>query len=590
MLTSDTRRHANRPRPKRPKVGASLETLEQRQLLSARFGGFVPEVDSSGEFYTRGIHPLQNRTIQHNYPTVGIAHPIGSSPRALSFLDNDGKVLTGTTRDGDMWSITVHGPGVAIVTDITPNDGILNDEIDTIQLIGTDLHNTFVTGQVTSSARVVTDGTVGFSRLIAADGVASIILNGFVLRDTLLPPQDGTPEIALLGGVQTLHFHAVESVSDVSVQRPINITIGDPNTPLNVRPSVRIDHIFNTAIDGNLVQGQAITDPSVNIRVNGQLHTLEMLSVGAPTPPDALLVSQFSPPSFTGRTNVQALGVQGLKVVGSARNFTLSRDGRPFENGFSGMNHLGHAFFGGNADAVGLDVSNGRIGQLKFLKGLGNPTATTNSLAFAGRPLNEFGYPAFGHLGGAVSTQELGSAVIGPAELLLDHPRDPKFIQRLTTGQIDYLARPGNALTNSIIASSGSIGEVTAVGNFRDSQISSGFHYPSFIKGLNPTRRTSQIANYQQRGDLIDSVVSATYDPVDGTFGTANDVAGPGRIRGHFNGNLYQDPANTTPTPFGTRGVGFFARNKEGYLPAQVQDPGFTFPELPRRRQSVLFR
>ncbi|CAN5828139.1 hypothetical protein BH23PLA1_BH23PLA1_32020 [soil metagenome] len=597
MLTSDTRRQAHRPRPSRPKLGASLETLEPRQLLSAqfgtRFGGVILPVEPPGQPQYHEYHPLR-RTVQHHYPPVtwAVAHPIGSGPRELSFLDNDGKVITGTTRAGDMWSITVHGPGVAIVTDITPNDGILNDEIDTIQLVGTDPHLTYVTGQVTAGPRVVTDGTIGFSRLIAAEGVASIILNGFVLRNTLLPPQAGVPEIALLGGVQTLHFHAIDSISDVAAERPINIFIGDPTTPLTVRPSVRIDHIFNTAVDSRvgLVQGQPIIDPSVNIFVNGQIHTLEMLSVGAPTPPDALLVSQFSPVTYTGRTNVQAFGVQGLKVVGSARNFTLSRDGRPFENGFSGMNHLGHAHFGGNADAVGLDVSNGRIGQILFLRGLGNPTATTNSLVFAGRPLIEHGYPAAGLLGGVVSTQELGRAVIGPAELLLDHSSDPKFIQRRTTGQVDYLARPGAALTNSIIATSGSIGDVAAVGNFRESRIAAGFDYPSFIKGLNPTRQPSQIARYHQRGDLIDSVVSSTYDPVDGTFGTVNDVAGPGRIRGHFNGNLYRDPRSVDPPAFGTRGVGFFARQKEGYLPAQVQDPGFTFPELSRRRHSVLFR
>ena len=54
-------------------------------------------------------------------------------------LNNEGKVVSGTDRAGDKWVITVHGPGKVIVTDTTPNDGVLDDDINTIQLVGTSL-------------------------------------------------------------------------------------------------------------------------------------------------------------------------------------------------------------------------------------------------------------------------------------------------------------------------------------------------------------------------------------------------------------------------------------------------------------------
>ena len=50
-------------------------------------------------------------------------------------------------RAGDKWTITVHGPGKVIVTDTTPNDGVLDDDINTIQLVGTNPRTTYVTGQ-----------------------------------------------------------------------------------------------------------------------------------------------------------------------------------------------------------------------------------------------------------------------------------------------------------------------------------------------------------------------------------------------------------------------------------------------------------
>ena len=180
------RRRSDRPDPAlslgRP--GSSLEALESRELLSG---------DSGVHLYMPT--DLPPRTIQHETASVAVNHPLTTGPRQLSFLDNDGKVLTGKDRQGDEWSITVHGPGAVIVTDATPNDGILDDDIDTIQLVGTDINQTFVTGQVTASARLITDSQVFFNHLVATSGVNSIILNGFTLVQSIppLPPLTSLP-------------------------------------------------------------------------------------------------------------------------------------------------------------------------------------------------------------------------------------------------------------------------------------------------------------------------------------------------------------------------------------------------------------
>ena len=143
-------------------------------------------------------------------------------------------------------------------------------------------------------------------------------------------------------------------------------------------------------------------------------------------PVPANIDARISPVAYTGRTSVQTFGVNGLKVVGSARNFTRQPDGASRSSTASaGWIGVGHAYFGGNADAVAIDATNGRIGRLKFLRGLGNPVGTSTSLLDAGIPLGERGYPAAGLLGGVIAARRIGQTEVGPANLVLQIPPDP---------------------------------------------------------------------------------------------------------------------------------------------------------------------
>ena len=600
-----TRRRSHRADAARCRLGASLERLETRQVLNASFanGAFAPWVPNE--------LPVQN-PITHQPVAVSLNSIFYPGNAQSPGVSNAGKILTGKDRQGNEWVITVHGPGEVIVTDATPQDGALDDNIDTIQLVGTSPTRTYVTGNVVASARTPTDGTVLFNKLIDTSGVKSIILNGFTLTQTVPPPNGGLNNsntgIFLTGGVQYLQFHDILAAIDQATNdQPINIIIGDPSTPLTVQPTIRLDSIFNTVFNSNAstVPTSPQTTGTVNIVVNGQIHGLDFISsTQAPTvDPEqfnrlAVVQRTINPtlsPIFgagaeaffpivgtTGRTSIQTTAIDKLNVGGSAVNVTASRSATPFQNGFSGLSHLKVGTFGGNADALGIDV-NGPIGSLHFKRGLGNPTGantggvthpTSNQDATtAGIPVNQYGYPANFLLGGQITATSIRHLRIGPANVQNLSPTNPDYAQ--VNGEPVYISKPGNATTNVLIASAGSIGSTHIVGNNQNSQIVAGFDYNSYASGLVGTRAASRIGRLRQQGSLIDSVTAASYRPANNQYGSTGDVAGPGVITGRLHGKLY---STGTTLPLGNvtspnSGTGFFARVKRGYLPPPQAEP-----------------
>src|SRR5271157_544716 len=228
-----TRQRSDRPDSARRRQFHRPEQLESRLVLSAALPSFLSLYTPSDLYITNPITnqriPISARDLmQHNNPNS-------------SLLSNQGKIVSGTDRAGDQWTITVHGPGQVIVTDTTPNDGALDDDIATIQIINSNPRTTYVTGTVEASPRELTDGQVLFDRLIANSGVRSIVLNGFDLSANVTPAVDQSPGIFLYGGVQTLKFNDIEAIIDTSsstATNPYQIVIGDPSTPLKVKPSI----------------------------------------------------------------------------------------------------------------------------------------------------------------------------------------------------------------------------------------------------------------------------------------------------------------------------------------------------------------
>jgi hypothetical protein len=554
---------------------SQTEALEERQVLSALPAYFSP--------WTPSDLPVTN-PITHQREIVTPASLYHSNPNS-PFLTNDAKIVSGTDRAGNLWVITVHGPGRVIVTDTTPNDGALDDDINTIQLVGTNPRLTYVTGNVTASAKplnnfttgtqVVPEGVILFNQLIATSGVKSIVLNGFTLSANVSPPVTTTTGVFLYGGVKVLSFQDIQARIDTSQSTtPYQIVIGTPGTPLKVQPSIYLDSITNLVFDSTAttIPSTPVTTPYVQFIVNGAIQNFDIISA-TQGPVPAAFQFQFSIVGTTGRTSVQATAINSLHVRGSAKNFTASRTTPPFQGAGSGLAYLRKATFGGNADAVGLDV-NGPIGKVTFKRGLGDPSGVFTAKDASGHllpattygvPVGSTGYPAAGYLGGTIRATHIKKLRVGPANQLVQTAQNPAFVQLTETGYPTYVASPGYSLTNAVVTSSGSIDHVRVVGTQLNSEIKTGFDYPSFIAGLEGTRAASKIRRLKNRGDLLNSDVSATVRPANNHYSRTTGTFGNGSISGHVTGSAIDTGGKTG---LNNTGAGVFARHLKGRLPA----------------------
>jgi len=535
--------------------------------------------------------PISN-PVTHQRELIDVNSLYGPFNVNSPIMDNAGKIVSGIDRAGDKWVITVHGPGEVIVTDTTPNDGALDDDINTIQLVGTSPTKTYVTGQVVASATNLTSGTMLFNELIDTSGVKSIILDGFVLTRNVSPPVASPTGVFLYGGVGVLSFQDIEAQIDTSVNPdPYQIVIGEPSTPLKVEPSIylnRIDNlVFDSSPDGfpytSPIPTGPLTSPTVQFVVNGVIQAFDIVAAtrglipagivdAEPGSSTAAYQIQFPVVGTTGRTSVQATAVNKVHVAGSVVNVTLSRASQPFSSSLSGLKYLHEAKFNGNADALGIDVD-GTIGKLIFKRGLGNPSSVFTAKASTdlgggvtgqllpatsyGVPEGSAGYPSVGLEGGQITANKIRSLKIKPANVLVTTPQNPQYVQLKRQGWPTYSVNPGYALTNTVITTSQSIGHVKISGSQLNTEIKTGFDYPSYVAGLEGTRAPSKIRSLKERGDLISSDDSATFRPADNHYQHSTGVHGPGVIGLHRRGLAF-DTGGTTG--LGNTGAGVFAR------------------------------
>jgi hypothetical protein len=561
-----TRRRSDRSGSVRRKHVSYPEALESRLVLSAAIPSYLaPWIPSDLPVENPITHQKELLLAQSLKPT-NINSPLQT---------NEGKIVSGTDLEGDLWTITVHGPGKVIVTDTTPNNGVLEGDINTIQLVGTSAKDTYVTGLVRDSPSELTQGTILFNQLIATTGVKSIELNGFVLTNAVSPAVSTPTGVFLYGGVQTLSFQDIDAQIDTSVNAtPYQIVIGNGNRTLKVAPSIYLQSINNLVFDSTAttIPTTPVTTPSVQIIINGVLKNFDIVSASQGT---IVAGYQFEYPvvGTTGRTAVQATAANNVHVHGSAVNLTLSHASQPFSSSSSGLSHLHKAEFDGNADAVGIDVD-GRIGKLIFKKGLGNPngvatgsTASGETLPATtyGAPEGTSGYPASGDLGGLISATSIGSLVVGPANTLATTSQNVLFVQLNEPGFVTYATTPGYSLTNAVVATSGSIDQVQVTGPLLNTEIKSGFDYPSFVQGQEGSRAASKIKKLNVKGDLISSVISASVRANNNQYSRASNTNGNGSITGTVTGQAI-DTGGTTG--LGNTGAGVFAKHLKGRFPA----------------------
>jgi hypothetical protein len=549
------------------------EALESRQLLASG-------IAATNLFPWLPTDQLVTNPITHERELFLASEAINPNDPNSSGLSNEGKVVSGIDREGDKWVITVHGPGKVIVTDTTPNDGVLNDDINTIQIVGSNPKTTFVTGNVIASNTTPanfngmnpppSNGTILFNQLTAVSGVKSIELNSFVLTNQVTPAVTSTTGVFLYGGVGVLSFDSINQEQNISVSTtPYQIVIGNPSTPLKTEPSIFLNNVNNLVFNGaalNAPSTTPLTTPSVEFMINGTVRNFDIISAGqGPIPLGAGYQVEFPPIGTTGRTSVQATAIDNLNVHGSAKNLTVSRSPVPFSSEDSGINSLKKATFGGNADGVGIDVK-GKIGSITFKRGLGNPTGVHTSVAanglllpatLDGTPTGLTGYPAGGFLGGQIRAKSIKKLTINQANVQVQTATNPDFVQLDEQGFPTYVATAGNAITNALITTSGSITTANVSGISLNSEIKTGFDLSSFIDGLEGTRSASEIAALTASGDLINTVASASFRPINNHYSKQAGVAGPGTINVSFTGKKFDTSGKTG---LGNTGVGFFAR------------------------------
>ncbi len=594
---SSKRRRSARPDPARFRLGSNLESLEQRQLLAQ--SPYLPLTAYPTTDVQTFRHPGQ-------VPIGSVATQTIPSAASLVGYSNEGKLVTGQDRQGNRWQLQLTGPGEIIVTDTTPNDGVLADNINTITLVGTSPTKSVLTGTVQQPYALPNDasllptlGTTYFNSLQALQGVKTIILNGFILTDTITPPgsQALSPAetslnqstgINLHGGVGKLDFQGIDGRFPASFNPvPINVVIGNPTTPLTVKPSIRIDRIYNTSYDdtaftstgtGTIPTGP-LTSPTISLVVNGTIANFNVVSITQQPdhsqnyPPvnqsiltvptefiptgSAALEYQFPIVGTTGRTAIQTNAVGNVRVSGAATNVTFSKSAQPFTNSLTGLNSVGSATFGSTTDAVAID-SRGNIGKLTFKKGLGSPAGNVSNPVNYGQPSSQNGYAASGNIAVQIATEgNIGSLNVGPANSVAQTAQNPAQIPD-GIGGIHYVTRPGTAVTSSLVATAGSIGKTNITGDLQNSEIKSGYSYASAVQGTSGVAGTSKIGKVRLVGNLINSVISASYNPNDGIYGNGNDSAGNGTITGTQTGQNFV--TTTGRTVLGNQGSGVYAR------------------------------
>jgi hypothetical protein len=135
--------------------------------------------------------------------------------------------------------------------------------------------------------------------------------------------------------------------------------------------------------------------------------------------------------------------------------------------------------------------------------------------------------------------------------------QNPDFVQLGIQGYPTYVASPGYSLTNAVVTTSDSTGKVSITGTPLNSEVKTGFDFPSYVAGLEGTRKGSSIKALRVRGDVVSSDASATFRPANNHYDLFTGTAGPGRIRVSSTGHNF-DTGGTTG--LGNTGAGAFAR------------------------------
>ncbi len=404
-------------------------------------------------------------------------------------------LVTGTDPDGDAYSLSLLGPGTLVVTN---QDGA-SPQIDAITIQGANPARTRLIGVVTPNPNGMTDGRVFFDELVELDsdspgssigvGMLAIDMPDFWLTDTD-PISDATPggSINVPDGVATLRFGGVDSTalgnSTDGQTDTYSIDLGLPN---RIGTSIIVDQLISSIEVLDDDSGTTFAD-TIDIDVSGRINVFQANEVLGDSTPDNPTMP--FPGSTTAGTEISSLADAGL--TGAIGRFQIGGEATDLTvtvatSGGDDNARITNFFIGGETSEVTV-IAPTLIRTARF--GLGLDTV---ALSTADIELLE------ANRGATAST------------VLVD-----RVLNRANFG--------GNVINTQIMA--GNIGT-----------------------GLNPTpAQAGGDLTIQVAGDVVDSIITASVDPMDGIFGNNDDIVIPqGFINAKVGGLIIVDDAESTP-------------------------------------------
>ena len=453
-----------------------------------------------------------------------------------------GRSITGVDADGDRWVLRLEGPGAIRVTkqpDANGNAQALDSRsyIQSITVAGAEPGTTRLVGQVRKVQGG--DGKVFFASLNqfggrASDGTGTLGIYAidtpdFWLGQTSTAVSPPEPLINIPDGVVTLRFGGADTTFTPTGGTPLNQN--NKNDAFKVDLGVPKTQGTTVIINQSITSGQAATT-----------------STGNPTQDSVTFM-------VSGRLNE----FQADQIVGDTR-FPSS--------GFQGG--------GGTVVSSQTEASTGLTGQIGFFRVGGNATNLGVQVGGATALISNF------YIGGETNNVTL-LAPSGSRSLGFGKGMDTVTIY---THFIDSLQANRGALNSSINVDR-NVGRVTIGGDVVNTQFISGIEQnlttvfqSQTPPSAPPVQNGGAIRNVLIAGNITDSVFAASVEPLDGVYGSNQDLNLPhGNITAKVGGVI--NNATTTPdAPKQAFFANYVSLTKGPVIPPYV-------PELPFKNQGA---
>ena len=404
-------------------------------------------------------------------------------------------VVQGVDVDGDLYTLSLSGPGAIRVLNQPGADGTTPIPIgqagliNTITLQGTNPTASRLVGAVQQASGG--DGRVFFENLVSPSnvstgggigvGILSIEMPDFWLGDTSPGDTDAVQgTIRLPNGINTLNFGGVDTTAffgtddadrldQNGISNQFNINLGFPT---RIGTSVIVDRIVTAnqaAVDGE--DGASATQDTVTINVAGRLNAFQANQIDGDETLDLGETGVFDGNNVGGTTinSGSPAGAAGGNITGAIGRFRVGGAATNLAVNVTGtQGRLTSFFIGGETNKVSVSATFG-VRDAKF--GLGMDTVSIQ--------------------GDEIQQIEANRGAVG-----------------------------------SSVLSATTIGRITVGGDVSNSSFLAGYS-PATAPGADPTAISGGQLTTLIAGDVFDSVIAASVQPFQGAFGGPNAIVLP---------------------------------------------------------------